>query len=607
VLERLDAALADADAALAGSWPGDPGTRQPVHTLYVPADRTGPDIVAATGTSALAVLDAHAPDAAALGRAVGLPEDAVAAVLPRVRAKLEREPVEDLRVDLEDGYGVRPDAEEDEHASAAGALLAAIAAGPGAPFSFGVRIKSFEAPTRRRGVRSFDLVVGALVAAGAVPDGFVVTLPKVTSVEQVSAMVTVCAEIEAAYDLPAGSLRFEVQVETPQVILGADGAATVARIVHAAQGRCSGLHYGTYDYSAALGIAAAYQSLEHPAADHAKAVMQLAAAQTAVRVCDGSTNVLPVGSRAEVHAAWELHSRLVRRSLERGFYQGWDLHPGQLPTRYLATYVFYRGGLDAAAARLRVYVSRLEGGILDEPATARALAGFLLRGVECGALDLDEVLAATGVDAAELHRRAGRVPPGVAAFNRLGVDAARSALLAVCASPRWAEAVAAGRPYRDAESLFRSAESVLAELDERDVDEHSRAPRIGERAGGRTADLDREQAAVALAAGGHVERSPRATGRTRRSRATSTWSSRAAERRGAARRAAVPARQDPRTERASSARSRRRSTRRRLERLLDDPPAQLDGASTTGGSADGGDHHACARRGVRPRPRRGCP
>jgi hypothetical protein len=309
VLERLDAALADADAALAGSWPGDPGTRQPVHTLYVPADRTGPDIVAATGTSALAVLDAHAPDAAALGRAVGLPEDAVAAVLPRVRAKLEREPVEDLRVDLEDGYGVRPDAEEDEHASAAGALLAAIAAGPGAPFSFGVRIKSFEAPTRRRGVRSFDLVVGALVAAGAVPDGFVVTLPKVTSVEQVSAMVTVCAEIEAAYDLPAGSLRFEVQVETPQVILGADGAATVARIVHAAQGRCSGLHYGTYDYSAALGIAAAYQSLEHPAADHAKAVMQLAAAQTGVRVCDGSTNVLPVGTRSAVHAAWGLHAR----------------------------------------------------------------------------------------------------------------------------------------------------------------------------------------------------------------------------------------------------------------------------------------------------------
>ena len=66
-------------------------------------------------------------------------------------------------------------------------------------------------------------------------------------------------------------------------------------MVHAAGGRCTGLHYGTYDYSASLGIAAAYQSMEHPAADHAKAVMQVAAAGTGVHALDGSTNVLPVG------------------------------------------------------------------------------------------------------------------------------------------------------------------------------------------------------------------------------------------------------------------------------------------------------------------------
>ena len=135
-----------------------------------------------------------------------------------------------------------------------------------------------------------------------------------------------------------------------------DGTATVARLIQAADGRLTGLHYGTYDYSAACGIAAGYQSLEHPAADYAKAVMQVAAAGTGVRLSDGSTNVLPVGDTTAVHAAWALHARLVRRSLERGFYQGWDLHPAQLPTRYAATYGFYRDGRDAATARLAAYL-----------------------------------------------------------------------------------------------------------------------------------------------------------------------------------------------------------------------------------------------------------
>jgi citrate lyase beta subunit len=160
-------------------------------------------------------------------------------------------------------------------------------------------------------------------------------------------------------------------------------------MIHAAEGRCTGLHYGTYDYSASCGIAAAYQAMDHPAADHAKAVMQVAAAGTGVRLSDGSTNVLPVGEH--VHEAWALHMRLVRRSLERGFYQGWDLHPAQLPTRFAATYAFYREGASLAAERLRAYLSKAESGFLDEPATARALAGFLRRGLECGALEASEV------------------------------------------------------------------------------------------------------------------------------------------------------------------------------------------------------------------------
>ena len=199
-------------------------------------------------------------------------------------------------------------------------------------------------------------------------------------------------------------LRFELQIETPQAVLGADGTATVARMIHASRGRCSALHYGTYDYSAAVGVAAAYQSMDHPAADHAKAVMQVAAAGTGVQLSDGSTNVLPVGDRQQVLAAWRLHLRLVRRSLERGYYQGWDMHPAQLVTRYTGTYGFFRDGLAASAARLRAYAAKAESDVLDEPATAQALAGFLVRGLDCGAVDEAETRALTGLDRADLDR-----------------------------------------------------------------------------------------------------------------------------------------------------------------------------------------------------------
>jgi citrate lyase beta subunit len=379
-----------------------------VHTVYVPADQMEPGLPAGWGARALAALEQHAPTATALAEATALDPDLVGRVLPGVLAKLEREPVEDLRLDFEDGYGPRPAAEEDGHATAAARALAAALAGPAAPPYAGLRIKCLEAATRRRGVRTLDLFLGALLGEGELPDGFVVTLPKVTDVRQVEAMVVVCGLLEEAYGLPGGRLRFEIQVETPQSILAADGTATVARMVQAAAGRCSGLHYGTYDYSAACGIAAAYQSMEHPAADHAKAVMQVAAAGTGVRLSDGSTNVLPVGGPAAVHAAWRLHARLVRRSLERGYWQGWDMHPAQLPTRYLATYAFFRDGLPAASARLRAYAERTAGGVLDEPATAQALAAFVARGLDCGALTAAEVAEHTGLDRAAVDGYARR-------------------------------------------------------------------------------------------------------------------------------------------------------------------------------------------------------
>jgi citrate lyase beta subunit len=369
-----------------------------VHTCYAPADAVVPGLVAAWGAAALAALDEHGPPD------LGLDGDLLEQVLPRVRAKLAAEPVEDLRVDAEDGYRGAPGAEDGDVRRAAEAVAADLAASA-APPSVGIRAKSLEGPTRRRGVRTLDLFLGGLAGTAT---RCTVTLPKVTDVEQVRAFLPVLDALEAAHGV---RLDLELQIETPQAVLGADGTVTAARLVHAAGPRLTGLHYGTYDYSAALGIPAAHQSSDHPAADFAKQVVQVAVAGTGARAVDGSTNVLPVGPRDRVHAAWRLHAGLVRRALERGFAQGWDLHAAQLVTRYAATYAFYRAALPAAAQRLAAYLARADGGVLDEPATARALAGVLLRGLDCGAVDDAEVRAAAGVDRAVLDRLAGR-PPG---------------------------------------------------------------------------------------------------------------------------------------------------------------------------------------------------
>lgn len=395
---QLDARLAAADAALAADFPGDRAERQPVHTVYSPADRFHAGLVQDWGEQARQALDANSDLFAEL---VG-DED----LIRRVREKLVAEPIEDLRIDFEDGYGTRADAVEDEHvAGTAAALATTIGSDAMAPLC-GIRIKSLEAGTRTRAVRTLVGFLSVLADAGVDAERFVVTLPKVTSVEQVQAMVYLCDQLEASLGL--GRLRFEIQIETPQSILASDGSALVARMVHAAEGRCSGLHYGTYDYSAFCGIAGQYQSLAHPAADHAKAVMQAAAAGTGVRLSDGSTNVLPIGDAAAVRRGWELHLGLVRRSLERGYYQGWDLHPAQLPTRFAATYAFYRDGLADAERRLRDYFERTGSAVLDEPATVRALADFVLRAVHCGAVGADEVKAGTGLDVSRLVGLAGR-------------------------------------------------------------------------------------------------------------------------------------------------------------------------------------------------------
>ena len=409
VLADLDARLADTDAFLARAYPGEDGRRQPVHTVYVPADRYTVDLPQQWGAQA-AGLVAELGGWAALCREVGVADELVDAVAERSEAKLAAEPIEDLRLDFEDGYGSRSDSVEDADAVAvAGRLADALAAGA-APAYVGLRFKCFEAPTRRRGLRTLDLFLTTLIEKhGALPDGLVITFPKVSTVSQVEAMGAACEAYEIAAGLPAGRLGFEIQVETPQLIIGADGTAPIAAAIHAGAGRVTSLHYGTYDYSASLQVSAEYQSMEHPVADVAKGIMQVAVAGTGVHLSDGSTNIVPVGTADEIRSAWRLHHRLVRRSLEGAIYQGWDLHPAQLPTRFIANIAFYREGFVRAAGRLRAYLTKAapESGknnaVMDEPATARALARYLYRGYVCGAVTEAELLAAVGLDATRLE------------------------------------------------------------------------------------------------------------------------------------------------------------------------------------------------------------
>ncbi|GLY54054.1 aldolase [Lentzea sp. NBRC 102530] len=364
------------------SWPVG---RQPVHTCYVPAGRVIASTVADWGREALESIE---PD---------LLPDLPDGVLDRVEAKLRREPVEDLRIDFEDGYGAPEDDVEDMDAESTAHLVSRWLADGTVPPSIGLRVKSFDTPElRERGLRTLDIFLTALEE---VPPGFTITFPKVTSVDQVEVFADVL-------DLFGGDLKFEIQVETTQSIVDAEGRLAIPRFIAAGRGKVTGLHFGTYDYTAGCGLSAAQQHLAHGACDFARHVMQVSAAGTGVRLSDGSTNVLPVGDGKQ--HGWDTHYRLTRRSLENGFYQGWDLHPAQLVTRYAAVYAFYREGLEADAARLKSYVQRVSGGVLDEPATAQALSAFFLRAVDCGALDPVEVQVATGLDESGLRNLVAR-------------------------------------------------------------------------------------------------------------------------------------------------------------------------------------------------------
>lgn len=460
-LRDLPARLAQANADFAVKYPGETGRRQPVHTVYGGAHLFKADSAARLGGLALRSLDQFAPDFLTFARAVGLPgaehlptagalgtadlsahleanPDAVKAVDPaawlahtiyrRVLEKLRREPVEDFRIDYEDGYGNRPDAEEDGHAAQGALEVAAGMSDSTLPPFIGIRIKPFTEELRERSVRTLDIFVSTLLekTGGRLPENFVVTLPKITIPEQVELLTDLFEALEKQNGLAAGALKMEMMIETTQSIINHRGEINLPLLLAAARGRCVAAHFGTYDYTASCSITAAHQHMMHPACDFAKSMMQVSFAGTGIWLSDGATNIMPVAphravsgeaplselqiaeNQTTVERAWRLHYDHIQHSLVGGFYQGWDLHPAQLPTRYAAVYSFFLQSLDAASERLRNFVEKaakatLVGDVFDDAATGQGLLNYFLRAANCGALTEAEALELSSLTRDELR------------------------------------------------------------------------------------------------------------------------------------------------------------------------------------------------------------
>jgi citrate lyase beta subunit len=459
-LTDLTKHLREANEEFAQHYPGETGRRQPVHTVYGGAHLFKSDSAKRLGSLGQRSLDQFAPDFLTFARAIGLPGSSelpesfdeatelvsflkndpekarkekksawlAYTIYRRVVEKLQREPVEDFRIDFEDGYGNRPDDEEDGHAVSAAAETAEGSKNGTLPPFIGIRIKPFNEELRARSFRTLDIFVSSLVELnnGSLPQNFVVTLPKITIPEQVSTLVSLLAHLEQQTGLETGSLKFEMMIETTQSIINHRGQINLPILLAAAEGRCVAAHFGTYDYTAGCSITAAHQHMLHPACDFAKNMMQVSFAGTGVWLSDGATNIMPVAphrfteggsaltpeqieeNREVVHRAWKLHYDHIQHSLVNAFYQGWDLHPAQLPTRYAAVYSFFLESLEAASERLKNFVEKaakatLVGDVFDDAATGQGLLNYFLRAINCGAITEAEAINLSGLTLPELR------------------------------------------------------------------------------------------------------------------------------------------------------------------------------------------------------------
>jgi len=405
-----------------------------VHTYYTGAQFFHANMARELGDQALAAFNEYAPDGATLSAALGWSSthDEQTKIRARVVDKLKREPVEDLRIDFEDGYGTRPDEEEDGHARSVAAEVAIGAAEATLPSFIGIRMKPLSNELSRRSLRTLDLFVTTLAhttrnlaaEARAKALDLYITIPKVMMPAHVGAVAAACDGLESKLKLTRGSLKLELMIETPQSVIDINGSSALRPLVAAGKGRVTGAHFGTYDYTALCGVTASWQHMRHQACDFAKHMMKVSLAQSGIMLSDGSTNVLPIGphqkkdglsltepqrraNKEAVHRAWKQYADDVSHSLVNGFYQGWDLHPNQLPIRFATVFAFYSSARPAATARMRTFIDKVAqassvGDVFDDAATGQALLNFFSRGLSCGAITLDEALE-TGLTKDELR------------------------------------------------------------------------------------------------------------------------------------------------------------------------------------------------------------
>ncbi len=423
------ARLARANQSFSRRYPGTTVERQPVHTVYGGGHLFSARTIKRIGELAVSTMELYAPDARDFPVLFGIDKAIASTIHQRVMTKLKAEAVEDYRVDFEDGYGIRTDEEEDAHAvTAAREMALAMGQGTLPPFC-GFRIKPLNAESHLRSIRTLGIFLENLLdaTAGRLPQNFVITLPKVTTPVHTQALDALLSALEKKRKLRPRSLLLEIMIESPQVIIDNRGRSLVRELVDASAGRCRGAHFGAYDYTSSCEIVATAQTLKSPACDFARHVMQTSLAGIPVMIADGATNLMPIGphrssiqggsltqfqleeNRSTVYAAWSVSYQNIRHALECGFYQGWDLHPAQIPVRYIAMHAFFAEALPGITARLKAFIEKAAkatrlGDVFDDAATGQGLINFFLRGMTCGAITTAEV-EATGLTLEEIKDR----------------------------------------------------------------------------------------------------------------------------------------------------------------------------------------------------------
>ena len=234
-MRTLQEGLTSAQAAFSARFPGESTSRQPVHVVYGGAHLFKAETAQKLGALARTALATYAPDPVALAEGLDLTLELAARVYPRLVAKLEREPVEDFRIDFEDGYGHRSDEEEDGHALEAARQVARGFAEKLLPPFIGIRVKPMSAELGARAIRTLDLFLTEL------KQPVIVTLPKVVSVAQVKLFVGALAELERRLSWQPGSLRVEFMVEAAQGLVDGEGRHLLPQLHAAAESHLSSL------------------------------------------------------------------------------------------------------------------------------------------------------------------------------------------------------------------------------------------------------------------------------------------------------------------------------------------------------------------------------